>query len=141
MSLNDAGTAPAGPLHWFWMMPWMISAVPSVAMNAFTRSFVMIRPFTRPMPRPIATTSTTAWVTLPSWPSIVVARISDESEITHATDRSSEPSRITTVWPADTMPSATDRCRMFTMFAVVKYVPPSIVTTIQEMITMPSSAP
>ena len=48
MSLNDAGTAPAGPSYLFWMIPWMISAVPSVAMNAFTRSFVMIRPFTRP---------------------------------------------------------------------------------------------
>ena len=80
-------------------------------------------------------------MTLASWPSIVVASTSDESEISHATDRSSEPSRITTVWPADTMPSATERCRMFTMFAVVRYVPPSIVTMIQEMITMPSRAP
>ena len=79
-------------------------------------------------------------MTLGSWPSIVVASTSDESEISHATDRSSEPSRITTVWPAATIPSATERWRMFTMFAVVKYVPPSIVTTIHEMTTMPSRA-
>ena len=39
------------------------------------------------------------------------------------------------------MPRATERWRMFTMFAVVKYVPPSIVTTIHEMTTMPSRAP
>ena len=80
-------------------------------------------------------------MTLDPWPSIVVASTSDESEISHATDRSSEPSRITTVWPQDTMPRATERWRMFTMFAVVKYVPPSIVTTIHEMTTMPSRAP
>ena len=48
---------------------------------------------------------------------------------------------MTTVWPAETMPSATERCSMLTMFGTVRNVPPWIVTTIQAMMKMPISAP
>ena len=47
---------------------------------------------------------------------------------------------MTTVWPAATMPSATERCSMFTMFWTVRNVPPSIVTTIQARTKTPISA-
>ena len=35
----------------------MMSAVPSVAINAFTRSLVMMRPFISPTPAPTASTA------------------------------------------------------------------------------------
>ncbi len=47
---------------------------------------------------------------------------------------------MTTVWPAATMPSATERCSMFTMLPTVRNVPPSIVTITQAITNTPSSA-
>jgi hypothetical protein len=38
------------------------------------------------------------------------------------------------------MPSATDRCSMFTMLPTVRNVPPSIVTITHAMTKTPSSA-
>ncbi len=113
--------------------------MPSVAMKAFTRSLVMMRPLARPMPAPINSTIAIAPTTEP--PSISFAVTSEASEIRAATDRSSEPSRITIVWPSETMPSATERCSMLTMLPVVRKSPPWIVTTIQARMMMPMSAP
>ena len=76
-----------------------------------------------------------------SEPSMTSAVTSDDSEIRKATERSSEPARMATVWPAETMPSATERCSMFTMLLTVRKVPPSIVTMIQARTKTPSSAP
>jgi hypothetical protein len=75
----------------------MTSAVPSVAMNALTRSLVTIRPLIAPIRAPMPSTSAMAGRTLPDWPSIVEAPTSEARLITCATDRSSEPSRMTQV--------------------------------------------
>jgi hypothetical protein len=51
--------------------------MPSVAMNAFTRSLVMISPFARPTPAPNASTSATAGTTFAGDPSMVSAPSSE----------------------------------------------------------------
>ena len=45
------------------------------------------------------------------------------------------------VWPAETMPSATERWSVLAMFETVRKVPPSIVTMIQARRKTPSRAP
>src|SRR5919204_199716 len=103
--------------------------MPRVAMKALTRSLVITSPLTRPTPAPNASTTRIAGTTFADFPSIVSAPRSELRLISCATERSSDPSRITTVWPADTIPRATDRSRMFEMFELVSKSPPSISTT------------
>ena len=123
------------------MKPLMISAVPSVAMNALTRSLVTISPLPSPITTPSTTTATIPGTRFASSPAITSAATSELRLMTYATERSSEPHRITTVWPAATMPSATERCSMPTTLSTVRKLPPSIVTTTQAKTKTPSSAP
>lgn len=74
---KDSGTLPAGPSYRSSSAPLMISATPSVAMKACTRSLVTIRPFTRPTVALTASTAATAAGTPPSAPAMISAATSE----------------------------------------------------------------
>jgi hypothetical protein len=79
--------------------------------------------------------------TIDALPSIVSAASSDERLMSWATDRSSDPVTMATVWPTATMPSATLRWRMSVVVPLVRNVPPSRPTTTHPTTTIATSAP
>ena len=72
---------------------------------------------------------------LESWPFIVSAARIEPRPTTQPTERSSDAPRITSVWPAATMPSATERTNISRTLSTLRnsLVPPSwIVTAIRQ---------
>ncbi len=84
-------------------------------MNALTRNLVTRIPLSSPTPALTTSARPIAGSTAPSLPFIVSAATRVLRLITYATERSSEPPRMTRVWPTATSPRPAATCSRLTV--------------------------
>ncbi len=98
----------------------MISDMPSVAISGLTSSRAMTSPLIRPITAPMARTAAMAGSIMAGLPFMTTEVTTAAAEMTLATLRSIEATRMAKVCPMAVMPRVIERPRMATRFSRVR---------------------